>query len=147
MSFRTIMLDVADTLRALTGPDVFDIRTTKLDIITRTYPGGRRSSQAAYVDDVLDIEQIYRIRPLKTHEIAASGGKYEIGDVIVGPITPKGDTLGWTEEQLQPKPTNDGVEIIYRCSGSHSGDYARVELRSHKPFSYFLILRRKSNTP
>lgn len=146
-TFRTVFLDVADTLRALTGPEVFDIRTTKLTVISRNYVGGRRSSQAAYVDSELDLPQIYKIRPLKTNEIADSGGKYEQGDIIVGPITPKGDTLGWTEAELQPKPSQDGLDVIYRCTGAHNGDYSRVELRSHKPFSYYLILRRRNDTP
>ncbi len=149
MSFRTIMLDVADTLRALTGPAVFDIRTTQVTIRTRTYVGGRRNSQSAYTDSDLVLPAIYKIKQIKTSEISASGGKYEMGDIAVGAITPRGDTLGWTVEQLQPKPTSDGVDIIYVLTGEdgHAGEYTRVELRSDKPFSYYLILRRTITDP
>lgn len=141
------MLDVADTLRALAGPSVFDIRTTSVTIRTRIYPGGRRSSQSAFIDSDFVLPQIYKVQQMKTHEISSSGGKYEIGDVKVGPITPRGDSLGFTEAQLQPKPSNDGVDIIYVLDGQHAGDYSRVELQSTKPFSYFLILRRRVTRP
>jgi hypothetical protein len=152
LSFRTIFCDVADILRTLTGPTVFDIRTAKLTIRTRTYPGGHRSSESAFIDSDLALPQIYKIRPLKTEEIASSGGKYEIGDLIVGPITPKGDTLGFDQSQLQPKPTVDGVDIIYIITdttpnSTHSGEYSRVEFRSWRPFSVFLIIRRRVTKP
>lgn len=150
-SFRKVFCDVADILRGLSGPAVFDIRTTELTIRTRTYIGGRRSSESAYTDSDLVLPKIYRFRPLKTEEISASGGKYEIGDILVGPITPKGDTLGFTTDQLQPKPSTDGVDIIYLCTSDtgegHPGEYSRVEFRSHKPFSYFLVLRRRTTQP
>lgn len=146
-SFRTVFCDVADTLRSLTGPDIFDIRTSQLTIRTRTYPDGRRSSQSAFIDSDLVLPQQYKVQQVKTSEIASSGGKYEIGDVKVGPITPRGDTLGFTELQLQPKPVDDGVEIQYILTGAHAGMYSRVELQSTKPFSYFLILRRNITQP
>lgn len=152
MSFRTIFCDVADILRGLTGPDIFDIRTAQLTIRTRTYIGGRRSSEGAFTDSDIVLPQIYKIRPLKTEEIASSGGKYEIGDLIVGPITPKGDNLGWDQSQLQPKPSVDGIDIIYVITdttpnATHSGEYSRVEFRSWRPFSVFLILRRRVTKP
>lgn len=151
-TFREIFCDVADILRELSGVSVFDIRTAKLTIRTRSYPGGRRSSESAYVDSDLELPQIYKIRPLKTEEIASSGGKYEIGDLIVGPVTPKGITRGFDQSQLQPKPSVDGVDIIYivtdtTTNSTHSGEYSRVEFRSWKPFSVYLILRRRVTRP
>lgn len=143
------MLDVAETLRALAGPSVFDIRTTGVTVRTRSYVGGRRSSQSAYTDSDLVLPQIYKVARVKANEISSSGGLYEIGDLKVGPITPRGDTLGWTEAQLAPQVTTDGIDIIYVLSGNsgHSGEYSRVELQREKPFSYFLVLRRRSTQP
>lgn len=149
MSFRTIFCDVADTLRALTGPNTFDIRTTQVTIRTRVYANGRRGSQTAYTDTDLVIPAIYKVQQIKTKEVAESGGLFEMGDIKVGPITPRGDTLGWTEAQLQPKPATDGVDIIYVLTGNagHAGEYSRVHFDSTKPFSYFLFLRRRNTTP
>lgn len=149
MSFRTTMLDVADILRALTGPSTFDIRTTQITIRTRTYQGGHRSSQVAYSDSDLVLPQIYKVSKVKIAEVSASGGLYEISDLKVGPITPRGDTLGWTESQLAPIVTNDGQEIIYVLTGDagHSGEYSRISFEREKPFSYYLVLRRHTNPP
>lgn len=148
-TFRTVFCDVADILRSLTGPNTFDVRPTQLTIRTRTYIGGRRSSQGAHIDTDLVIPAIYKVRQIKTNEVAQSGGLFEMGDVVVGPITPKGDTLGWTEAQLQPKSTSDGVDYIYILTGNagHAGEYSRVHFESTRPFSYFLFLRRRNTTP
>lgn len=151
-SFRLIFCDVADTLRALTGPAVFDVRPTNVTIRTRTYVGGRRSSQSAYTDSDLVLPDIYKVSPLKFNEVTASGGRYEVGDLKLGPVTPRGVTKGWTEDQLAPKTTSDGVEVIYVLSTSpdgagHSGEYSRVQYLREKSFSHYLILRRRSNVP
>src|SRR5437016_3334282 len=114
MSFRDTMLRVADRLRARTGPDGFDIRPSRLSIITRTWAAGHRGSPApspgapSYVDVVLDLPQVYAVRQLSTREVASSGGTYETGDLLVGPITPAykridGGQGGFTEDQLKPR--------------------------------------------
>lgn len=158
MSLRTRILPVFDRLRGLAGPGRFDVRPTKLAIVTRTWAGGYReadpptSTTPRYVDVVLELPQIYRVRQLRTREIAASGGRYEMGDVAVGPITPKyirrdGSMGGFSETELKPDVRDNGVEIIYMLTGAHEGDYELVELRSYDPFGYELVLRRRETTP
>src|SRR6266487_3736295 len=131
-SFRKTFCDVADTLRGLSGPSVFDIRPTQLTIRTRTYLGGRRGGQSAYMDTDFVLPSQYKVQQVKTNEISSSGGKYEMGDIKVGPITPRGVSKGFTIEELQPKPSSDGVDLIYILSGSdgHAGEYSRIELQS-----------------
>jgi hypothetical protein len=151
------MLPVADRLRALTGPDVFDVRTSRLVIITRVWTGGRRGADAPpgeprYRDTRLELPQIYKMRELSSREIASSGGRYEQGDVRVGPITPRfvdpdGVEGGFTEEQLQPTVTRNGTEILYAIEGVHAGEYQLVDLQSMRAFGYAITLRRRTTTP
>lgn len=148
MSLRTSLLGVLDTLRGITGPSGLDLRTSQLTIRTRTYTGGRRTSTAVTTDSDVALPQIYKVRQVTTGEIANSGGRYEDGDIMVGPITPSnGAGVGYTEAQLAPKPSGDGVDVLYLLSGAHAGTYDRVELRSTEPFSYYLVLRRTRITP
>ena len=157
MSLRTRILPVFDRLRALAGPARFDLRPSRLQIVTRTWTGGRREADppagsVAYVDAVLELAPIYKMRQLTTHEIAGSGARYEAGDIIVGPITPAwikagGTRGGYSEADLAPSAPRAGVEIFYRIVGAHEGEYERIELRSFQPFAYELVLRRRESTP
>jgi hypothetical protein len=152
------VLPVFERLRALAGPDRFDLRTARLSIVTRTWTGGYREADAPtpatprYVDAALDLPPIYEVVQISTREIASSGGLYEMGDIKVGPITPRftradGTTGGFSESDLKPVVTANGAEIIYMLIGAHAGEYQLVELRSLKPFGYDLVLRRRQTTP
>ncbi len=158
MSLRTRVLPVFERLRALAGPARFDIRTTRLAVVTRTWTGGCRDADPPtpatprYVDVVLDLPPIYEMKQLATRDIASSGGLYEMGDVKVGPITPRftrtdGTIGGFTEADLKPTPTANGIEVLYVLIGAHAGEYQLVELRSLRPFGYELVLRRRETTP
>jgi hypothetical protein len=158
VSLRTRVLPVFERLRALAGPDRFDIRTARLVIATRTWAGGYRDADPPtpatprYVDVLLELPPIYEIVQVSTREIASSGGLYEMGDIKVGPITPRftradGTTGGFTESELKPTPSANGIEIIYMLVGAHAGEYQLVELRSLRPFGYELVLRRQETTP
>jgi hypothetical protein len=157
VTFRTAMLAAAERLRSKAGPTGFDIRTSRLTVISRTWSGGRVGVPSttpgvpAYVDAVLDLSPFYRVRQVNTHEVASSGGRYETGDVLVGPITPSftrsdGTTGGYSEADLKPSPRR-GTETIYRLSGAHAGDYTLIELRSARTFSYKVIIGRRETTP
>jgi hypothetical protein len=158
MSLRTRLLPVADRLRARTGPSALDVRLTGLTITIRSWTGGAIGvlpadpSVTPFVDTSLALPTIYRIRQVTTREVASSGGRYEMGDVRVGPVTPEfthddGSTGGFAEAQLKPGPTDDRTEIIYVLSGAHAGEYALVTLESLRPLSWFLVLRRRVTTP
>lgn len=150
-TFREDFLELADELRSLSGPDPdFDIRTSQLTIRSRTWLGGKRGATGGYTDSDLEIPRKYRIRQMEQNEIASAGGRYEAGDVLVGPITPEfpgPPPGGYTEAQLKPRPTTDATEIIYLITGAHAGEYRLIELRSMRAFGYELVIRRTRATP
>jgi hypothetical protein len=151
------MLPVFDRLRVKTGPAGFDIRPTALAIITRRWTSGAvgvtpdDATSAAYTDTRLALPAVYKVRQLTTREIASSGGRYEAGDVRLGPITPAysnadGSQGGVSEAQLKPDG-DDATEIVYELAGAHAGEYALIALVSAAPFSWWLVLGRRQTTP
>lgn len=146
MSVRNALLPVAERIRALSGPDVFDVRTSGLIVRKRTWHGGRVGAHGGYTDEDLVLPQHYKAREVKMREIAAAGGLLQMGDIRFGPVTPAFDGGGYTAEQLNPKGST-GVEIIHVLTGALAGDYRLVSLESDRPFSYRLILRRMRTTP
>lgn len=107
----------------------------------------------AVADVDLVLPQQYRIRQLATNEIVQSGGRYEMGDVIMEHITPwDGISVGFTVAQLKPPAKSNSVQIIYivtsdDVAGGHTGEYELRELRSWRPFSFDLVLKRRETTP
>lgn len=114
---------------------------------TRTWSGGRVDSGTS-TDVDLALGAYYPIRYIAAHEVNSSAGQYEMGDVLVNHITPSnGAGVGYTPEQLKPQVLTNGVEIIYVIVGEHAGDYALVDLRTYRPFTYQMVLRRRVSTP
>lgn len=157
MSLRTRMLPVFDRLRAKTGPGGFDIRPTGLAVVTRRWTSGSVGAlpddpaAPAYTDARLELPAVYKVRQVTTREIASSGGRFEAGDVKIGPITPAymnadGSQGGVSEAQLKPDG-EDGTEVFYELSGAHAGEYALVALVSTAPFSWWLVLTRRQTMP
>ncbi len=147
-----------DAVRRVLGPGVLDIRPTRIDIVTRTWAGPRRGANPGqYTDAVTSLPTYTKARHVTQREIAQSGGRYEEGDVIVGPITPAYAATqfqpagGFTEQQLAPR-ASQGVEIIYRLTlqagaSGIAGEYELVELRRDKALHFDLVLTRKRTTP
>jgi hypothetical protein len=157
MSLRTRMLPVFDRLRALTGPSRFDIRPSSLTIVTRTWASGTVGVEPSdpnvppFTDSRLELPAVYKARQVTTREIASSGGRYEAGDVKVGPITPAytaadGTAGGVSEAQLKPDG-GDGAEIVYELVGAHAGEYSLLGLVTTAPFGWWLVLGRRQTTP
>jgi len=104
--------------------------------------------QGTPTSTVLELPQRYPIRYLAQHEVATSGGRYELGDVMVDHITPSTNgTVGYTPEELSPRFTTNNVEVQHIITGSHAGVYRVVELKTLRPFTYQLVLRRTTKTP
>lgn len=147
MSFRTSILATVDAARSIAGPSQYDIRTNRVTIRTRTWDGDFVGA-GNYTDSDLDLAPHYPIRYVTTQEIFSSGGAYETGDILVDHITPSdGGSVGYTKEQLHPQPTSDNVEIIHILTGTHAGEYRCLDVRTYRPFTFQLILRRRANTP
>ena len=144
MSLRTSLLAVVEAARKISGPTGVDIRVDQLTIRTRTWSGTRlRLGTDTDVDLVLPAN--YPIRLIASHEVHADVGRYEYGDILVNHITPSdGAGVGYTPAQLKPAVTTDNVEILYIITGSHAGTYELVEARTYRPFTYQLVLRRRT---
>ncbi len=141
MTFRTGILAAVDAIRGIAGPSGFDIRTSRVTVRTRTWSGGRRDL-GTKTDSDLVLNQYYKIRDLNGREVSGSGGRYSTGDILVDHITPSDGTIGYTAAQLAPLVTSDASEILYVVTGADPGYYGLVELLTHRPFTYQLVLRR-----
>lgn len=149
------MLVVKDRLlTALAGPTALDVSVHQVTIVTRTWLGGAIDADVAsgpqYTDSVLPIPQKYQVAQLSTAEVEGSGGRYEVGDLIVKrivPADPANPGVGFYPTQLAPVVTVPGQEVFYLVAGPHNGTYALRELRSFGILSYDLILARRTDTP
>lgn len=142
MGLRKPLLRVVEKGRRIYG-SVLDMGISQLTIRTRTYENGNRSPDSTVTDVDLVLPPHYPIRDVSTSEIASSGGKYHVGDIVVGPITPSnGSDTGYTEAQLAPAPSDQGIDVQYIVTGAYAGTYRRVALQSPDPFSHELVLTR-----
>lgn len=147
MSLRTALLKVADAARSISGPSGVDIRINQLTIRTRTW-SGTMIGLGTPGDVDLVIPAQYPIRFVTEQEIESAGGRYLAGDLLVDHITPyDGVSVGYTPAQLKPSAPDDKTEILYLIAGPHAGEYAVIDLRSFRAFTYQLVLRRKATTP
>lgn len=154
-TWRESALRLADVMRGLTAPGVWDYRTVKAQIIRRVWVGGEAGADGGFVDTVLsDFPQAYRVANLSASMIASSGGRFEAGAVKVGPITPVysnvgGASGGFTPTQLDPAPGTavTGTEIVYRLTGAETGDYRLAQVDTDSPVSYYIVLNRTRITP
>jgi len=143
MSIRTSLIKLVDRYRALTGPDHFDLRTNQLTIRTRRWSGGQ-VELGDPIDSDLVLPAIYPVRYLTAHELRTAAGRYELVDILVDHITPSdGNGTGYTQEQLYPTVTDNGTEIIYILTGTHAGEYRCMDIRTYRPFTYQLVIRRR----
>ncbi len=112
----------------------------------RTWATGK-AGDGAYSDSAITISPNPKMREVSTHDIAGSGGRYEQGDLAVGPFTPAftgPPAGGYTPDQLQPPvpPGSRGVEVIYTVTGPDAGQYTSVTSSRDRPMRYSLVLRR-----
>lgn len=158
INLRVAGLIIADALRMLSGPSVFDMRPTSVEIVQKTWSGGRRGNGRSTEIVVLALPNYTKVRQVTSREIASSGGRYEEGDLVIGPITPAypslphGYTEGYTETQLVPRVAGQGQEIIYRMaqqSGATGivGDMYLVEFKRDRVMRFELVVGRLRTTP
>lgn len=163
-TFRERMLAVADKLRYLptatnySGGAGFDVRPNATRVVVRTWASGKVESpwpanpDTDYVDNPSTLlTPTPKVRRVTSGEIASSGGLYEQGDLIVGPITPAypgPPSGGYTTEQLDPVVTaRKGVQVLWILVGPNGGTYRKVDLRRDPSFRYEAIIRRLRDTP
>lgn len=133
-------------------PVTMGLRPNAVSVITRTWASGRVGN-GTFDDGVpLVLSPTPKVREMSTREIASSGGRYEMGDLVVGPITPSytgPPAGGYSVDQVAPKvsPDQTGVEVIYLVTGSDAGEYSRISLNSDFALHYTLTIRRSNRTP
>lgn len=131
---------VAERVRGV--PVALGERPTTVTIRTRTW-AGRIGSDYGYVDTDVVLSPAPKVREVALRELSGSGGRYEAGDVRVGPITPSHPAGGYAESVLAPAVTTSGVETIYVLAGNISGEFARIDLTTDRSHSWFLVLRKR----
>lgn len=163
MSLRTALLPALDQIRSILGPTTLaggpglDLRPTSINIVKRVWQGGRRGSNGGFTDTVFTALPSYtKVRQITQREIDGSGGRFEQGDLVIGPISPTytnatGGTSGFTEAQLAP-PGQTGLEYIYRTalqagSTGIAGDFTLIELRRDRVFRFMLYVRKLRTSP
>jgi hypothetical protein len=155
-SFGDDLLEIVDDARSLLGPEDIDLRPTAVTILTRVWGNGVRGDGHSH-DTPLVLPDYTKVRHVTQREIAGSGGLYEQGDVLIGPITPQfvdadGTVRGFTEAQLAPVITDSSTEVIYRLSsqvraGGIVGDYSRLQLQRDRRLRFMLVVGRDRTTP
>ncbi len=149
MSLRNSFIPLVDTLRGLLGPVGFDLTTYQVSIVTRTWSGTKLHAGTP-TDETLVLPQQLPVLPIQMHEIAASSGDIRMGDILVDGITPTdGNGVGFSPTQLRPTITGNNQERVYQVTGPDGvmAEYALVELRTYKPFTWSMVLRRRSTIP
>lgn len=127
---------------------------SQLTIRTRRWTGGRLEDGTA-IDSDLVLKKAYPIRQLNGREVAASGGLYSTGDIIVEDITPAYTSHGgggYGALDLDPSPTlakpNRDTEILYLIDGDFTGIYALLNLdTASDPTAWTLVLRQTRKSP
>jgi hypothetical protein len=146
-------LVAADSVRKRTAPGGYDYRTIKIDIVRRVWSGGEAGAGTITSTTLLNLPQCIKVTHVSEREIAGSGGRYETGDLKVGPITPSYTvgalTGGYTPAQLDPAAAgvSTGTEIVYVLTGAVVGDYRLYALHTERAVSYYMVLRRLRSTP
>jgi hypothetical protein len=154
VSLRTDMLALKDELTTeLVGPQGLDQVTHQLTIRTRTWLGGSIEADVEsgpqFIDSDLALPQKYKMRQVTTEDIDGSGGRYEMGDLLVAdiiPADPANPGVGYYPTQLAPLIVQ-GQEVIYIVKGPHNGLYALRGLKTERTYRYDLVLHRRRDQP
>jgi hypothetical protein len=124
-----------------------DLCTTTVTVRKRRWIGGRVGAEGGFEDTDLAVSPTPFVRDLNQREITGSGGRYETGDVKVGPLIPVFPGGGYTPEQLAPLAEGNALEILYVLEGGITGHYKRIDIETDRALSYWLVLRRKRSSP
>ena len=142
-TLRASLLPVLNKARGII--DDLGFRTSDVVIRTRRWVG-ERSAEGDYTDDLLPLRNPRpRVRTLSTQEVAASGGKYELGDLRIDKLTPRfagPPAGGYTPAQLDPPVGEEGVEVRYVVTGAFAGEYAIQSGNFDRALGYSIVIRR-----
>ena len=146
---RTAILPGLDRVRRMMREQL-DFRLADVTIVTRTWSGQPGAPGGTFTDAPVLLVPAPKVVQLSAPEVSGSGGRYQTGDLRVGPITPPyryPTPGGYSEAQLRPTPSTGGVEVLYVLTGPNAGEYSLVELNDRLNLRYELILRRRRSSP
>jgi hypothetical protein len=136
---------IADRLRPLGA----FMRKTSVVVRTRTWSGDR-PGEGVSVDNDLALPGYVNIREISAKEIASSGGRFRVGDLEIGPITPPYSVAtgsgGISGAELRPSPAPN-AEVFFVLTGELSGEYKLVKAMTTGALSYRVVARRRRTTP
>jgi hypothetical protein len=159
-------LTALDIVRGV--PNLLGLRPTAVTVETRTWSGGQINRGAMTVTsrvqlcpanpmgDQTTVAPYYRVKHVSERMIANSGGRYEQGSVVVGPVTPyftrpDGTTGGFTEDQLNPKIYEQGIQLVYVLTAvgttGITGEYSLVDIQRDAAMHYVVYANRMRTTP
>lgn len=134
---------IADRARRIAVP----IRTCTVSIRKATWSGDQVGDGTATFGPALALPTYVKVREITSKEVAASGGKFEEEDLMVGPITPSFGSGGLKLSDIIPDALSDKEAIEYTVAGAVNGIYRLFGSTEAKPFRCMLTLRRTRKTP
>ena len=154
-TFRNAVLPALSAADAVVG--MLDLAPIRISVITRQWAGGRRGVGPSG-DTVLQLPNWIVVQEITEQEVEQSGGRFETGDIRVGPIRPYFTTVscngvpgtpgGFTSEQLVPKQPTEATDVFYRAQQAHglgtglNGDYSLYRFHTDDPLAFYMVLRR-----
>lgn len=143
---RDALTAVVDQVRRSILPP---LRTTAVSVRTRTWSGAIVGDGTSSDSDAA-LPSYVKVRELTQAEVASSGGKFEMGDIKIGPMTPPYTSSGGGGVPLSvidPDANAPNVETLYVLSGRINGLYRRRNDTRSRPFRTEIIARRVHQTP
>jgi hypothetical protein len=149
MQFRESILPGLEAADRVTA--ILDLAPVQAAVVTRKWSRGQMKRGTPGETEVRLPEWI-TVKAMSVREIAQSGGRFEVGDLKLGPLRPKFGYGGFTLEELDPSVSDgyddESTEYFYRVRQTHregagySGHYHLIEIRRDDPLEMWAIVRR-----
>ncbi len=131
-----------DKLRGIPGE--MGLRQVALVVRTVVWPGKLGEGTPTRTDKAITTSggRSYKVADVSTKDIIASGGKYQAGQLKVGPLTPAYSGGSWTLAELQPPKGSTATEVYYGVTDATGvTQWCRaVELNSFNSLHWYLVL-------
>ncbi len=149
MTFASDLLPEIDAIRGI--PATLGLRSGSVTRRVRTWTGTRVGLGTSTTTEtpVLVDGQCPRITRIGVKEAVASGGAYQAGDFLIGPVTPEFAGGGVALATLQPAVGASPTEVLWVVSdnGLPSGGIVCEKVaEEHRELRITFVLRAKSSS-
>ena len=128
MQFRESILPGLEAADRVTA--ILDLAPVQAAVVTRKWSRGQMKRGTPGETEVRLPEWI-TVKAMSVREIAQSGGRFEVGDLKLGPLRPKFGYGGFTLEELDPSVSDgyddESAEYFYRVRQTHREGAAGAE--------------------